>query len=277
MRVQIWLFCLFMCVAALQSCRTENVSSAKDVVGSPGVVSMKFVTIPAGTFMMGSPDDEAERNVFEVQHQVIISKAFEMQTTEVTQSQWVSVMGSNPSVQQEMERFEQGKHCPGEFTTINNISMCPNNPVEAVSWNDAQAFISKLNAKADGYLYRLPTEAEWEYSARAGTTGAFAGDPVAMAWYYEISSKTTHPVGKKQQNAWGLYDMMGNVMEWVADSWYNPPPYSASPVIDPWALLRTAAVFIAAALMPTNRRILALRVAAAKRLIGNTATLGSAL
>jgi formylglycine-generating enzyme required for sulfatase activity len=84
---------------------------------------------------------------------VTISKAFEMQTTEVTQSQSVAVMGSNPSY------FQKSENCRGEFTTINSIPMCPNNPVEKVSWDDAQAFISKLNAKADGYRYRLPTEA----------------------------------------------------------------------------------------------------------------------
>ena len=188
-------------------------------------LGMTFVKIPAGTFTMGSPDNEAGRDSDEgPQHQVTISKGFEMQTTEVTQSQWVSVMGSNPS------RFQKSENCPDEFTTINSIPMCPNNPVEQVSWNDAQAFISKLNAKADGFQYRLPTEAEREYAARAGTTGAYAGDLDAMAWYDENSGGRTHPVAKKQANPWGLFDMHGNVWEWTGD-WFGP--YSATSVTDP--------------------------------------------
>jgi formylglycine-generating enzyme required for sulfatase activity len=175
--------------------------------GGPSAI-MTFVKIPAGTFMMGSPDSEPGRNLDEgPQHQVTISKAFELQTTEVTQSQWQAVMGSNPS-------YFKG----------------PDLPVEQVSWDDAQAFIAKLNAKNDGYRYRLPTEAEWEYAARAGTTGPYAGDLGAMAWYAPNSGGTTHPVGTKTPNAWGLYDMHGNVMEWVQD-WYDG--YSSSAVTDP--------------------------------------------
>jgi formylglycine-generating enzyme required for sulfatase activity len=188
-------------------------------------LSMTFVKIPAGTFMMGSPDNEPGREYYEgPEHQVTISKGFEMQTTEVTQSQWVSVMGSNRS------HFTKSENCPGEFTTINNIPLCPNNPVEMVSWNDAQGFISKLNAKADGYTYRLPTEAEWEYAARAGTTGAYAGDLDAMAWYEKNSGGMSHPVAKKQANAWRLFDMHGNVWEWTGD-WFGY--YSATSVTDP--------------------------------------------
>lgn len=230
MRVHIMSICLLMGVAALQSCRTAGPSTIKDIGGSPADVSkasfpMTFVKIPAGTFTMGSPASEAGRSGDEgPQHQVAISKAFEMQTTEVTQSQWVAVMGSNPSF------FINPENCPGEYTTINNIPMCPNNPVELVSWDDAQAFISKLNAKADGFRFRLPTEGEWEYAARAGTTGAYAGDLDAMAWYDKNSGSTSHPVAKKQANAWGLFDMYGNVWEWTAD-WYGR--YSAAHVTDP--------------------------------------------
>ena len=197
---------------------------------SAKTVGMTFVKIPAGTFMMGSPYLEAGHEPIEgPQHQVTISKVFEMQTTELTQSQWVSVMGSNPS------NFQKSHNCPGEFTTTNSIPMCPNNPVEKVSWNDVQACISKLNAKADGYRYRLPTEAEWEYAARAGTTGADAGDHNAggidaMAWYTRNSGGKSHPVAKKQANAWGLFDMHGNVYEWTADL---EGDYSAAQATDP--------------------------------------------
>jgi formylglycine-generating enzyme required for sulfatase activity len=106
----------------------------------------------------------------------------------------------------------------------------PDLPVETVSWDDARAFIAKLNAKNDGYRYRLPTEAEWEYAARAGTTGPYAGNLDAMAWYDKNSSNKTHLVATKAANAWGLYDMHGNVWEWVQD-WYGD--YSTSAVTDP--------------------------------------------
>jgi len=216
MKVHIMCICLSMGVAALQSCGTAGPSTTKDIGSgnctpgklSDGPNSSKFAEICPGTFMMGSPDSEAGRDSDEgPQHQVTISKAFELQTTEVTQSQWESVMGSNPS-------YFKGSDLP----------------VEQVSWDDAQEFITKLNAKNDGYRYRLPTEAEWEYAARAGTTGAYAGDLDAMAWYAQNSGPTTHPVGTKAPNAWGLYDMHGNVWEWVQD-WYGD--YSTSAVTDP--------------------------------------------
>jgi formylglycine-generating enzyme required for sulfatase activity len=185
-----------------------NYNLAVAAFGGGAPVGMTFVKIPAGTFMMGSPDSESGRYSNEgPQHQVTISKAFELQTTEVTQSQWQAVMGSNPS------KFKG-----------------PDLPVEMVSWDDAQAFITKLNAMGDGYRYRLPTEAEWEYAVRAGTTGPYAGDLDAMAWYDKNSGDTSHPVATKAANAWGLYDMHGNVWEWVQD-WYGN--YDASAVTDP--------------------------------------------
>jgi formylglycine-generating enzyme required for sulfatase activity len=110
------------------------------------------------------------------------------------------------------------------------VRMCPNNPVDQVSWNMAQEFIQKLNSRGDSYRYRLPTEAEWEYAARAGTTGPYAGDLEAMAWYEVNSGGMTHPVAKKAANAWGLYDMHGNVWEWTAD-WFGS--YSSGAVTDP--------------------------------------------
>jgi len=182
---------------------------------------MKFVKIPAGSFMMGSPKDEPGRYDNEIQHKVAISKPFYMQTTEVTQGQWKAVMGSNPSY---------FKNCGDDC------------PVEQVSWDDIQDFIKKLNQKGEG-TYRLPTEAEWEYAARAGTTTPFAsgkclntdqanydGDyPFEGCLKGEYRQKTVS-VGSFASNAWGLYDMHGNVWEWVQD-WYGNYPSGA--VTDP--------------------------------------------
>src|SRR5205085_9149218 len=120
-------------------------------------------------FMMGSETGDADEKPV---HQVTIREGFYMGKYEVTQAQWKQVMGNNPSY-------------------FNNCDQCP---VEMVSWNDAQEFIKKLNAMNDGYVYRLPSEAEWEYAARAGTTGDYAGDLDAMAWYLNNSGNKTHPV-----------------------------------------------------------------------------------
>ncbi len=183
----------------------------------------KFVLIPAGTFMMGSPSDETGRELYntwefgwgkETQHPVTISKPFYMQATEVTQGQWQKVMGNNPS---------GFKNC-GE-----------NCPVESVSWNDVQEFIRKLNQTEGTDKYRLPTEAQWEYSARAGTTTRFYTEDSdealsRAAWYDYNSGGKSHPVAQKTPNAWGLYDMHGNVWEWVQD-WNGN--YPAGSVTDP--------------------------------------------
>jgi formylglycine-generating enzyme required for sulfatase activity len=166
-------------------------------------LGMEFVSIEPGSFEMGSYSGFDEEKPV---HRVTISRRFQMQITEVTQGQWEAVMGSNPSY------FKNcGKDCP----------------VEQVSWNDAKVFIVRLNERNDGWLYRLPTEAEWEYAARAGTTGQFAGNLDDMAWYDANSGNTTHPVSQKQANAWGLYDMHGNVWEWVED-WYGHYPSGAA-------------------------------------------------
>jgi formylglycine-generating enzyme required for sulfatase activity len=127
-----------------------------------------------------------------------------MGRTEVTQAQWQAVMGNNPSY----------------------FKNCPQCPVETVSWEDAQRFVDKLNAQNDGFKYRLPTEAEWEYAARSGTTGDYAGNLDSMAWYSGNSGNKTHEVATKQPNAWGLYDMHGNVWEWCED-WYGDYPSGA--------------------------------------------------
>ncbi len=168
----------------------------------------KFVLIPAGRFMMGSPSGEPGRFNNEAQHQVTISKSFYMQTTEVTQGQWEAIMRDNPS----------------HFTEDDEL------PVENVSWEDVQNFIKKLNQKEGTDKYRLPTEAEWEYAARAGTTDARYGELDEIAWYDENSEDQTHPVGEKEPNTWGLYDMLGNVWEWCSD-WYGD--YPRCPVTDP--------------------------------------------
>jgi len=184
-------------------------------------LGMIFNPIPAGTFTMGSPATELGRDPDEVQHQVTLTKSFYIQTTEVTQGQWRAVMGSNPSY----------------------FSSCGDNcPVEQVSWDDAQAFIVKLNQKGEG-TYRLPTEAEWEYAARAGSTTAYSNgnntytgcSPVdpnldKIGWYCGNSDGKNHPVAQKQPNTLGLYDMSGNVREWCQD-WYGD--YPSQTVSDP--------------------------------------------
>jgi formylglycine-generating enzyme required for sulfatase activity len=134
-------------------------------------------------------------------HQVTISKGFLMGRYEVTSAQWKAVMGKDPS-------NYKGDDFPAQF----------------VSWNDAQEFIRRLNLKNNGYTYRLPTEAEWEYACRAGTTGDMA--------YYEMALDKIHTVGYRQPNDWGLYDMHGNVSEWCQD-WYDKNYYSESPGTDP--------------------------------------------
>jgi formylglycine-generating enzyme required for sulfatase activity len=173
-------------------------------------IGMEFVLIPAGEFRMGSNDGGNEEKPV---HTVRISKAFYLGKYEVTQGQWQAVMGNNPS----------------SFTGDANL------PVEQVSWEDAQDFIRKLNAREGGTKYRLPTEAEWEYAARAGAMTAYSfGDDARQlgnyAWYDENAANKTHPVGQLQPNVWGLYDMHGNVSEWVQD-WYGE--YVAASVTDP--------------------------------------------
>ena len=162
--------------------------------------------------MMGcSPGDDECSDNEKPAHRVRITKPFEMGKFEVTQAQWEEVMGSNPS------RFKG-----------------PERPVENVSWNDVQEFLSHLNGRNDGYGYRLPTEAEWEYAARAGSVERFYGDLGLIAWYIENSGNQTRPVGQKQPNAWGLHDMLGNVWEWCADSFVdNYSDRGSDPVSDP--------------------------------------------
>lgn len=175
------------------------------------VSQITFVWVPAGSFMMGSPADSKFAGGYEEIHPVTLTHGFWLGRYEVTQGQWRRVMGNNPS-------YFQGE----------------NFPVEQVSWEDCQLIIGKLNQKVGRTLYRLPTESEWEYACRAGTTGDRYGDLGAVAWYTENSGGKTHPGGQKQPNTWGLYDMLGNVTEWCSDRHpLNYVHYASEPVIDP--------------------------------------------
>ena len=178
--------------------------------GSPPAASneIEFVSIPPGTFMMGSLDGLADPDESPLT-QVRITGAFEMGKYEVLQGQWAAVMGSNPSY---------------------DLSCGANCPVESVSWNDTLEFIEKLNQAGDGYLYRLPTEAEWEYTARAGTDGQRYGRIDQIGWYVGNSGDTIQPAGLKAANTFGLYDMIGNVYEWVQD-WHGY--YPGGSLVDP--------------------------------------------
>ena len=192
----------------------------------PGGVSLNVVSIPNGTFTMGAPANEEDAFANEMPtQQVTISQSFYMANLLTTQAQWQAVMGSNPSM----------------FSVAGGGSMTDDltRPVEQVSWIDITAstigFMDKLNAatastRPTGLVFRLPTEAEWEYSCRAGTATRFYwGDDLAYtdiatnAWYFPNSSHTTHPVGKMTKNAFGLFDMAGNVWEWCED-WYGLYP-----------------------------------------------------
>lgn len=186
--------------------------------GGSTPIGMKFVKVPKGTFLMGSHSSESDRSSNEVQHRVTFAYDFFVQTTEVTQEQWFKVMGDNPS------KFIAEQDCPGEYKQISGVGLCPNNPVEQVSWHDVGLFLTKMNEKRDGF-YRLPTEAEWEYAARGGSTGPYsvAGNIADFAWVSGNAGNRTHAVAKLKPNAYGLYDVHGNVWEWTSD-WYGDYP-----------------------------------------------------
>ena len=184
-------------------------------------LGMEFVLIQPGKFMMGSPEDEPGRFTGEKLHAVNLTNPFYLQTTEVTQAQWQALMGKNPASQKRC-----GDNCP----------------VEQVSWDDVQKFIQKLNQKEGTNKYRLPTEAEWEYACRAGSTTAFPNGGITelncgrdpnldpTGWYCGNSNNMIQPVARKKPNAWGLYDMLGNVQEWCQDLF---GAYPDDEVIDP--------------------------------------------
>jgi formylglycine-generating enzyme required for sulfatase activity/serine/threonine protein kinase len=199
-------------------------ASAKQITNSIG---MKLVLIPSGDFLMGSPDSDKDALDDEKpQHRVQVTPSFYLGATEVTQGQYRAVTGQSPSY----------------FKGSDDL------PVGNVSWSDALAFCEELSKREQGQLgdarYRLPTEAEWEYACRAGSTTrfCFGDDPVHLiefAWYRANSDKRTHPVGQKQPNAWGLYDMHGNAWEWCQDG-YDRNDFGRSPGAGPRGPLQTA-------------------------------------
>lgn len=193
--------------------------------------SFKFnpILFPQGgvEVVLGSPSTEPGFWNDESQYRVTLTKSFEIQRTPVTQLQWALIMETNPS------HF----YLNGIYYTVDQtfIAMNPNRPVESVSWNDVQQFIRRLNSLDPDYHYRLPSEAEWEYVARAGTSTAyfFGDDPKDLgdyAWYSHNSNNQTHDVAKLKPNPYGLYDLYGNVAQWVQDQWSPDRP---SQVIDP--------------------------------------------
>jgi formylglycine-generating enzyme required for sulfatase activity len=183
---------------AAQPSPTEAVKAGQSQTpqGFRNSVGMEFVWIPPGEFMMGSESGEADENPVRL---VTVSTGFYMGKYEVTQEQWQEVMGNNN---------------PSRFKGRDR-------PVENVSWKEVREFISKLNIEDNEFGYGLPSEAQWEYAARARTTGEYAGDLDALAWYGANSRGQTHKVGGKQSNYFGLYDMHGNVAEWCRDIYHD--------------------------------------------------------
>ena len=178
-------------------------------------VSLKLIKVQPGSFLMGSPEDELGSFDSENQHWVTLTKDYWLGETEVTQGQWKAVMWSNPSVYNNGDDY----------------------PVENVSWEDAMTFCKKLNEKyrgklPNGYQFSLPTEAQWEYACRAGTTSSLnSGKNITskdgscpnldeVGWYNKNTGKSHCPVRQKRPNAWGFFDMHGNVSEWCSD-WYG--------------------------------------------------------
>lgn len=195
---------------------------AKEVTNSLG---MKFALIPAGSFQMGSPMNEEGGHADEAQHEVTLTKPFYVGTTEVTQGQYLKVIGKNPS------NFQKGTVREDDSSDY---------PVDSVTWQNAVDFCRKLNEmpeeKAAGRSYRLPTEAEWEYACRAGSSGPYNAieEPEQLhhaAWYKANAENTTHPTGVLKPNSWGLYDMHGNVWEWCHDHYQKR--YEKEPATDP--------------------------------------------
>lgn len=217
------------------------------------ISEIKLVFIPKGSFKMGAGEPERVESQFNTPakaspiHTVTITQGFYMGATEITQGQWKTIMGSLPTKGYQNVMGTWSPNCDDAGVVYKSgIFEHLDRPMVCVSWDDVQEFITKLNAKGDG-VYRLPTEAEWEYAARAGTNGDYAGNADQMGWSFENCGDQllkadsdftklqqlngrTHPVGTKKPNAWGLYDMHGNVWEWVQD-WYAKYPNAS--LVDP--------------------------------------------
>lgn len=199
----------------------------------PAGTDLKFIRIPAGQFIMGTtdikaaladqPETEAGKKVENINdetpaHTVIIEQSFLLSQTEVTQKTWLKIMASQPGPEP-------------QWRTSNWQQL----PVVSVSWNQVMEFIKRLNQQSTNTRYRLPTEAEWEYAARAGSEGLRPFSVLAMdeyAWFIHNSNDELQAVAQLEANAWGLYDMYGNAWEWVSD-WYSPDSYAKSDKINP--------------------------------------------
>lgn len=241
MRRLIIISTLLVCVASLASgvgvyCVIDAVQPKDPPKEIKNSIGMTLVRIPPGSFTMGSPEKELHRQKDETPHEVAITKAFYLGNLEVTQGQYEKIMESNPS---HFSAKGGGKQQVLDRDTSSY-------PVERVSWSDAVEFCNKLSSK-EGKTYRLPTEAEWEYACRAGTTTVFhhgndfnstLGNINGLSWssYGKETSgpfyRRTTGVGEYKRNAFGLYDMHGNVQEWCSD-WYDADYYKSSPKSDP--------------------------------------------
>ena len=216
------------CFARSPVVEPEKEESAKIIENSIG---MKLVLIPPGEFLMGSPEIEPDRRDDEHQHRVRITKPFYLGVYEVTQAEFERVTGYNPSCfcKRERSRFSREEGAP-ELPPDSDTSRYP---VEQVSWERAVAFCRSLSLSPEEHArrraYRLPTEAEWEYACRSGTTTSFSPDTYGN---FGGPGRHTWTVGRSSRNAFGLYDMHGNVWEWCQD-WYEADNYKTSPIDDP--------------------------------------------
>jgi formylglycine-generating enzyme required for sulfatase activity len=220
-----------MLAAAVQPGQAQQPAVTAAPATVTNSIGMRFVRIPAGSFMMGAVEQDRQGGPHEKpRHRVAISKPFYLAQFELTLAQWEAVMGRSPYVGPRSNSYYD---LPGMAARINR----PDHPA-TISWNESQEFIRLLNQKEGHQRYRLPTEAEWEYAARAGTTTVYSfGDDTGQlgrhAWFGEsFATGGTHPVGQKPANPWGLHDIHGNVWEWVQD-WYAPDAYARGEATDP--------------------------------------------
>lgn len=206
----------------------------------PGGAKMEMVWIEPGTFVMGSPVSENGRDDNEgPQHKVTLTKGFFMGKYVITQGQWKAVMGTQPWILESESAFLDSLKKRAGAAALSHVQNEPERPAVGIYWEDVQMFISRLNQAAIGSSYRLPTEAEWEYACRAGTVSPWScgndeSQLKSVAWYNAntmgVGPKCAQRVGEKQGNPWGLFDMHGNVIEWVQDRLAD---YSSSAQVDP--------------------------------------------